>query len=74
MRSSHGTFGPPSREFGSRPWLAVARDVAIILACVALLVAFVAEIWGTAAGPRPGTAAPPRRPPPAAAVAPTSAV
>lgn len=71
MRSSHGTFGPPSREFGSRPWLAVARDVAIILACVALLVAFVAEIWGTAG---PGTAAPPRRPPPAAAVAPTSAV
>lgn len=68
--TSRAAADPLIPEFHARSKLAVARDVAIVLVCAALLLAFLAEVWSGSRAP-PRSAAPE---PPAAMVAPASAV
>lgn len=72
MFSTSRAADPLIPGFHARSRLAIARDVAIILVCVALLLAFLAEVWsGARATPRGASTEGPRPQP--ALVAPASA-
>jgi hypothetical protein len=74
MLSSFRAVDPLLPGFQARSKLAIARDVAIILLCAALLVAFLAEVWSGSAAKRPAESAPARPPAASAMLAPASAL
>ncbi len=73
MFSTSGAADPLIPEFHARSRLAIARDVAIVLLCVALVLAFLAEVWSGARAKPSGASTEGPRPPPAL-VTPASAV
>lgn len=75
MLSSSRAIDPLLPGFHARSKLVVARDIAVILVCLALLVGFIAEIWSAPAARRPAAPEPTPRPrSPVAMVVPPSAV
>jgi hypothetical protein len=72
MLSSSRAVDPLIPGFRSRSKLAVARDVAIILVCAALLVAFLAEVWSGSATRRPADSIPAAPPAASAMMVPAS--
>jgi hypothetical protein len=74
MLSTSRAADPLLPGFHARSKLAIARDVAIILLCVGLLLAFIVEVWSGAASPRQALPAPLSPRAPATMLAPTSSV
>ncbi len=71
MFSTSRAADPLIPEFHARSRLAVARDVVLVILCVALVLAFLAEVWS--ARPKPSGASTEGPRPPPALVAPASA-
>ena len=65
MLSTSGVADPLMPEFHARSRLAIARDVAVVLLCVALVLAFLAEVWGGARATARGASTEGTRSPPA---------